>query len=108
MGPDSFARWRRSMMRRRESELTVAPHRVHLLSAAGQINLRDAHTATGPVWGRISLTQESTIRAYSRVDRCGNPMRCREFPLFNLAVDSKLRACGLAKLRVRDVSMHAT
>jgi hypothetical protein len=29
--------------------------------------------------------------------------RCRELALFNLAVDSKLRACDLAQLRVRDV-----
>ena len=36
--------------------------------------------------------------------------RCRELALFNLAVDSKLRACDLIQLRVRDVchgqSMH--
>ena len=29
--------------------------------------------------------------------------RGRELPLFNLAIDSKLRACDLVKLRVRDV-----
>ena len=29
--------------------------------------------------------------------------RCRELALFNLAVDSKLRACDLMQLRVRDV-----
>jgi hypothetical protein len=29
--------------------------------------------------------------------------RCRELPLFNLAVDSKLRACDLVQLRVCDV-----
>ena len=29
--------------------------------------------------------------------------RCRELALFNLAVDSKLRACDLVHLRVRDV-----
>jgi integrase len=29
--------------------------------------------------------------------------RCRELALFNLAIDSKLRACDLVKLRVRDV-----
>jgi integrase len=29
--------------------------------------------------------------------------RCRDFALFNLAVDSKLRACDLMTLRVRDV-----
>jgi hypothetical protein len=29
--------------------------------------------------------------------------RCRELALFNLAVDSKLRACDLIQLRVRDV-----
>jgi site-specific recombinase XerC len=29
--------------------------------------------------------------------------RCRELALFNLAVDSELRACDLVKLRVRDV-----
>ena len=29
--------------------------------------------------------------------------RCRELALFNLAVDSKLRACDLVQLRVRDV-----
>jgi len=29
--------------------------------------------------------------------------RCRDLALFNLAVDSKLRACDLMKLRVRDV-----
>jgi hypothetical protein len=29
--------------------------------------------------------------------------RCRELALFNLAVDSELRACDLVQLRVRDV-----
>ena len=29
--------------------------------------------------------------------------RCRELALFNLAIDGKLRACDLVKLRVRDV-----
>jgi integrase len=29
--------------------------------------------------------------------------RCRELAMFNLAIDSKLRACGLMSLRVRDV-----
>ena len=29
--------------------------------------------------------------------------RCRDLALFNLAVDSKLRACDLMSLRVRDV-----
>src|SRR3984885_6204590 len=29
--------------------------------------------------------------------------RCRELALFNLAIDSKLRACDLVQLRVRDV-----
>ena len=33
--------------------------------------------------------------------------RCRELALFNLAIDSKLRACDLVKLRVRDVC-HGT
>ena len=33
--------------------------------------------------------------------------RRREFALFNLAIDSKLRACDLVKLRVRDVC-HGT
>jgi hypothetical protein len=30
--------------------------------------------------------------------------RARDLGLFNLAIDSKLRACDLVKLRVRDVS----
>jgi hypothetical protein len=30
--------------------------------------------------------------------------RCRELALFNLAVDSKLRACDFVKLRVREWS----
>jgi hypothetical protein len=30
--------------------------------------------------------------------------RSRDLALFNLAIDSKLRACDLVKLRVRDVS----
>ena len=29
--------------------------------------------------------------------------RCRELALFNLAIDSKLRACDLVQLKVRDV-----
>jgi integrase len=29
--------------------------------------------------------------------------RCRELALFNLAIESKLRACDLVKLRVRDI-----
>ena len=31
--------------------------------------------------------------------------RCRDLALFNLAIDSKLRACDLTKLRVRDVCL---
>src|ERR1700721_2449923 len=31
------------------------------------------------------------------------PVRRRELALFNMAIDSKLRACDLVKLRVRDV-----
>jgi site-specific recombinase XerC len=34
--------------------------------------------------------------------------RCRELALFNLAVDSKLRACDLVQLRVRDGVGHGT
>ena len=34
--------------------------------------------------------------------------RCRELALFNLALDSKLRACDLVALRVRDVSHGST
>ncbi len=30
--------------------------------------------------------------------------RLRELAMFNLAIDSKLRACDLVKLRVRDIS----
>lgn len=30
--------------------------------------------------------------------------RTRDLALFNLAIDSKLRACDLVKLRVRDIS----
>ena len=30
--------------------------------------------------------------------------RIRDFALFNLAIDSKLRACDLVKLKVRDIS----
>ena len=30
--------------------------------------------------------------------------RTRDLALFNLAIDSKLRACGLLKLKVRDVT----
>jgi len=32
------------------------------------------------------------------------PERARDLALFNLAIDSKLRACDLTKLRVRDVA----
>jgi hypothetical protein len=31
-------------------------------------------------------------------------VRTRDLALFNLAIDSKLRACDLVKLRVRDIS----
>ena len=34
--------------------------------------------------------------------------RCRELALFNLAIDSKLRACDLMQLKVRDVSHGQT
>ena len=49
---------------------------------------------------------ESTVQAKRDL---GDPLRlqiasrCRELALFNLAVDSKLRACDLVQLRVRDV-----
>src|SRR5438874_13053223 len=32
--------------------------------------------------------------------------RTRDLALFNLAIDSKLRACDLVKIRVRDISHH--
>jgi hypothetical protein len=32
--------------------------------------------------------------------------RTRDLAMFNLALDSKLRACDLMKLRVRDVCLH--
>jgi integrase len=39
------------------------------------------------------------IRIHLQLDQ-----RIRELPLFNLAVDSKLRGCDLVNLRVRDVA----
>ncbi len=32
----------------------------------------------------------------------------RDLALFNLAIDSKLRACDLTKLRIRDIAMVTT
>jgi hypothetical protein len=46
----------------------------------------------------FKLKQIWTIRVRLQTAR-----RCRELALFNLAVDSKLRACDLVQLRVRDV-----
>ena len=36
--------------------------------------------------------------------RLTNAARLRELALFNLAIDSKLRACDLLKLRISDIS----
>jgi integrase len=46
----------------------------------------------------FKLTEIRAIR-----DRLQMASPCRELALFNLAVDSKLRACDLVQLRVRDV-----
>ena len=47
----------------------------------------------------LSLKQIWTIRHSLKIEE-----RCRDLALFNLALDSKLRACDLLSLRVSDVS----
>jgi len=47
----------------------------------------------------LSLKQIWSIRHCLKVEE-----RCRDLALFNLAIDSKLRACDLLSLRVSDVS----
>ncbi len=47
----------------------------------------------------LSLKQIWTIRHSLKIDE-----RYRDLALFNLAIDSKLRACDLLNLRVSDVS----
>ena len=46
----------------------------------------------------FKLKEIWAIRIRLQIAKC-----CRELALFNLAVDSKLRACDLMQLRVRDV-----
>ena len=46
----------------------------------------------------FKLKEISAIRVRLQIAR-----RCRDLALFNLAIDSKLRACDLMQLRVRDV-----
>ena len=47
----------------------------------------------------LELKEISAIRVRLQVFR-----RTRELALFNLGIDSKLRACDLLKLRVRDIA----
>jgi hypothetical protein len=46
----------------------------------------------------LKLKQTWAIRVRLQMAR-----RCRELALFNLAIDSKLRACDLMQLKMRDV-----
>jgi hypothetical protein len=63
--------------------------------------------AARPPWNKGKLVGQKTpfkpkeIWAIRVRPRLAN--RRRELALFNLAMDSKLRACDLVKLRVRDV-----
>jgi integrase len=47
----------------------------------------------------LKLKEIWAIRVHLHVSR-----RCRDLALFNLAIDSKLRACDLVTLRVQDIS----
>jgi len=51
----------------------------------------------------LSLHEVWSIRS-----KLQNELRLRDLAMFNLALDSKLRACDLLKLRVSDVSSGGT
>lgn len=71
---------------------------------------RPASTTRAP-WNKGKLTgQKAPLRLneiYAIRVRLQLAHRIRDLALFNLAIDSKLRACDLLKLRVQDVSHGA-
>jgi integrase len=54
---------------------------------------------------KAPLTQQQVWSIRMRLEAAGNP---RNLALFNLAIDSKLRACDLLKLRVCDIANGLT
>jgi hypothetical protein len=55
-------------------------------------------------WNKGKLVgQKTPFKILAMRVRLQIARRCRDLALFNLAIDSKLRACDLLQLRVRDV-----
>jgi hypothetical protein len=59
-------------------------------------------TVAAPQLKESVMLEVWAIRVHLHVSR-----RCRDLALFNLAIDSKLRACDLVTLRVQDVCQSA-
>jgi integrase len=68
---------------------------------------RSPSTITREPWNKGKLVGQKTPFKLKEIwairIRLQMANRCRELALFNLAIDSKLRACDLIQLRVRDV-----
>jgi hypothetical protein len=64
-------------------------------------------TTTREPWNKGKLVGQKTPFKLNEIwairVRLQMASRCRELALFNLAIDSKLRACDLMQLKVRDV-----
>ena len=64
-------------------------------------------TTTREPWNKGKLVGQKTPLKLKEIwairVRLQMARRCRELALFNLAIDSKLRACDLMQLKVRDV-----
>ena len=66
-----------------------------------QSNLRIPWNKGKLVGQKAPLTQQQVWSLRIRLEAAGNP---RNLALFNLAIDSKLRACDLLSLRVSDIA----
>src|ERR1700744_2702693 len=68
---------------------------------------RESTSTARPPWNKGKIVGQKTPFKLKEIwairIRLQLACRCRELALFNLAIDSKLRACDLVKLKVRDV-----
>jgi len=68
---------------------------------------RETTSTARPPWNKGKIVGQKTPFKLKEIwairVRLQLASRCRELALFNLAIDSKLRACDLVKLKVRDV-----
>src|SRR5882757_8871919 len=71
------------------------------------MELANCNSAAGPPWNKGKIVGQKTpfkLKGIGAIRvRLQLVDRRRELALFNLAIDSKLRACDLVKLKVRDV-----